>query len=363
MVIYFVLLFALFCCSCINQKRNSPLSLFLLIILICLGSFRDVVVGDDTQGSYLLNYEKITMDTSTWGYYSEMETGFSFLMAFFKTILWNNYYFFYGIIYFITALNFYIFFRKNSNQIIFTLFLYVLFLHYTLSFNIIRQYFGISLFCYVLPLLNKKTVRSLLLYIALVIFLAFAIHKSLFVLLIIPLFYKNEKLFKLLTGKSIVVILLFSLFVVYSTNFFKEYFQLLSLYLSFLGDRYSSYMGYNQMEEEQISLISCFFHTFMAIYISLVYKQKQERSLFYVCFILGVLVQNVLGAFFYLFIRVGYNLIFWEILLFTNMCYSNNMKTISYRTKYVIIVYGLIIFTNSMLKNYSGVVPYSSWLF
>lgn len=361
MAIYFILLFLVFLLSTyrFGNRRFSYIVLFILLVFI--GAFRDISVGTDTSGAYFYTWRVITIDSKSWNQFSEMEPGFNYLMAFFKTYIIDSYYAFYSFIFLITMLGYNIIIRKFCYAPILCLFFFIIFLYYTKSFNIIRQCLALSLTAPLIVFVTEKRRYSLFFFYSYLLCLSLLIHSSILIFAIVPFVFRIKSLENLFYGKTGTIILLLSYGVCIIAERFLIYIPEVSLALSFMGDKTTNYILASQQEINTISLLSNFLHTCIGILFTLIYQKNNKDDIFYICFILGLIVQNIFGAFHPLFIRIGGNLLFFQIILFANLWYRNEIKNIKYY-KPIILFYGLFLFINAMLKNYGDVVPYKTYL-
>lgn len=364
MEIYFVILGVCFFAALIGRKSKSwGFYACIFIILAFLGAFRDVSVGADTYGSYLSNWNAITMDMSTWGVASEMETGFCFIMAFFKTFIDDNYYFFYGSLFFITLTGFSVVIRHYCVSPLLGIAFLVCFLYYTTAYNAIRQSFALSCVFPLIALIDKKGNKYLVYYIGYTLLLTFLFHRTMIVFLLLPLIYKKAILSQWFYGRKGVILLFLSFLAVFATKRLLSYAPEISVLLSIMGNRYSEYMtNYLDVDDVTISPWSSFLKTSIAMLIAFIYKRDKMNDIFYLGLIVGVILQNVLGAFSALFMRVGYNLLFFQVILFANLWYKKEYQLI-YILRLSIIVFGLITFSNAITKNFGDIVPYVNILF
>lgn len=338
-----------------------------MLVLIFMGSFRELSVGMDTSGSYLDNWNAISMDPESWGVASEMEPGFCFFMAFFKEYIIDDYQLFYGLMFLVTMVGYGYMLRHFCVNPILGLAFLILFLHYTLAYNVIRQSLALSFTTPLIFLLSKirKGNKYICFYCLYDIVLSLLVHRTMMVFLILPLIIHNNKLKSFFWGRKAIFMLLISYFLVFQTKKLLAVAPEISVLLSLMGDRYTGYMTiYLDIEEETISPYTSLLNTLIAVFLALIYRKDEKNDIFYLCFMLGVVLQNVLGAFSALFMRVGTNLLFFRVILFANVWYQSqiNKKTIQF-FRLVILIYGFIIFTNSIIKNFGAIVPYQNYLF
>jgi len=356
MLIYFVLLFFLYFFANQGKKTCKNAYVVAFFVLLCIGIFRGENVGTD-NGIYYDNYKVTTMNPITWSAFTEFEPGFAWFMAFVKTHIYNNFYFFRGVIFVIFMLGINYLLKRYSQNVLLGLFFLVLFLCYTGAFNIMRQYTALGLFCFVLPLLANK--KNLMFYEILVVFLAFFFHRSIIVMSILPLFIYVQRINMFFTNKKYVIILLCLSYVgVFLSDKLYELIPLLSNHISFLGDRYVGYIATSIDAEEQISRLSSLLNTVFAIYIVLICPKDEKKNIFFICYILSLCFANILGSMSALFIRISSNLALFKIVLYSNMWYSVPQKGLGRYYRFFVCIYGLILFVNALIKNFGSVVPY-----
>lgn len=359
MVIYFVLLFATFGFRNIAYKNRRFMFLLFFLILSFIGFFRDFDVGLDNV-VYEMNFSAATMNPDTWSAYTEFEPGFAFFLALFKTFVSDDYFMFNGFIFLVYMCGVCFLINKESKNVILSLFFFIILLYYTASFNIMRQCTALGLFCFTFPLLRK---RKIVLYEIFVFLLTFLVHRSMIVFSILPLCY-NSKVQLIMTGKKAMYILLACSYVcVFMTSFLYSFIPMLSQYVSFLGDRYVLYAKMSSQAEETISIYSSLLKTVFAIYVVHISSIRTRGSLSYFAYIWGIILSNVFGAFSSLFIRLPFNLLFLQIILFSNMWYEIPNVRKRQMFKLFVCLINLVFFTNAMIKNFDFVVPYINRLF
>lgn len=354
MTIYFIILFLLLIFSFNN--RSKTLYIISFVLLCILGVFRGETVGTDNL-IYQANFNATTMDSKSWSMYTEFEPGFAWIMAYFKTYIIDNFYVFRGVIFivFMFGINFLI--QKNCKNAILALFLFVLLLFYTGSFNIMRQYAALGLFCFILPWLT--TPKKLLLYEISVLIIAFFIHRTIIIMTVLPIFlYVNVVRAFFANKRNIIITLCLSYIFVFLSDKLYILIPFLSKYFAFMGERYIGYINTSIDSEETISKLSSLFNTAFAIYVVTICPKDNRKSIYFICFILSICVANVFGAMSTLFLRISTNLALFKIILFTNMWYSVCKKSSRNYFRLLLCIYGLILFSNAMIKNFGSVVPY-----
>lgn len=358
MLIYFFLLFMLFIFSKQNHKTREIAYIIMFLLLLVIGVFRGENVGTDC-GIYNLNFKVATMEPVTWSMYTEFEPGFAWFMAFIKTYVFDNFYFFRGIIFVIFMLGMNYIIKKYCSNELLGLFFCVLLLVFTGAFNIMRQYTALGLFCFAIPLLLADNKKDIVIYEVIVILLTFYIHRSLIVMSILPLFICINDINSFFTNRKYVIILLCISYVfVYFSDILYGFIPFLSSHIAFLGDRYVGYVETSINAEEQISKYSSLLNTLFAIYIVIICPKDEKKGLFFICYILSLCFSNILGTMSALFIRISTNLALFKIILYTNLWYSIPNVNSKRIFRFAVCVYGLVLFTNALIKNFGSVVPY-----
>ena len=361
MFIYFILLLLSFLLG-INKSLKQVYYYAFFALLIFVGAFRGIEVGTDLHGSYWANYSVMTSNPTTWNSYTEMEPLFNYMMAFIKINV-NSYQFFYGIVFAFYMWGVFVLLKKYSTNKMLSLFFFILFLYYSFAFNAIRQALALALIMPALSLLTQKQIPKIIFYEAYILLISFGFHRSCIIFAFIPFVISDYVKIIFENNRTKLCIILFvSYFFVFLQKFLYQYTSAMSSIIDFMGDRYVLYMVNSKNSEETISVYSALMNTVMAIYITAIIPKQKLSNIFFIFFIFGQLITNILGSLSTLYIRVGTNFLFFEILLFTELWYCVSVRhRLNFR--FLLVVYGLIVFTNSMLKNFGQVVPYTNWLF
>lgn len=359
MLIYFFIAFLTLFFALQFKRYRKIHYLWIFLLLLSLGVFRDFNVGADNL-VYSANYKVANMNPSSWSVYTEFETGFSWIMAFIKTYISNNYFFFMGFIFVIYMLGINYLIKKESYNPILSLYFLIVFLCYTNAFNLMRQSFCIGLFCFIFPLIKEK--KNHIIYILLVITLTFYIHKTLIVMLI-PLLFTNAMFKSILYNKKLIsIILISSYFMIFFSNYLYSKIPILIIYLGFLGERYTGYLATSVDSEVTISKLSSILNLLICLLATWVYPKKQiedkVQTFSYGCYILSILFANILGSLSELFLRVSLNFEIFRIIYFTYLWYNipNSKQKKIFRIS--VCCYGTIIYANAILKNFGKIVPY-----
>lgn len=364
MLIYFIILFICFIAFYTTKREYRNLVFWLLIFfLFFIGAFRGLDVGTDLHGSYYEKFYHISLNPASWDYGSEMESGFCFYMAFLKKQIFNSYEFFYATSFFIFMSGMIFVIRRYSSNLLLCLFFFILFLHYTWAFNGIRQAIAISLVAFTFPLLEDFKKCKIIIYELLIIYITFRWHRTCIVFVILPLFFISEVKTWFSNHRTLIMIIIACSYAfVFLSSYLYKYVSDFVDYVSFLGSRYEGYVSSSVNTEKTRSVYTALLQTAFALYVSYIIPKKYLGNIWYILFAIGIIISNFLGAFTALFTRVAANYLFFDMLLFSFLWYRVPFK-IQNQFRFFVIIYGLIFFSNSMLKNFGEVVPYYNWLF
>lgn len=362
MLIYYILLILCFVLSLDDdKKRQRPFYFALLILLIFIGAFRGLNVGADLSGSYLEKYFFINMNPMSWDAGSEMEPGFCFYLAYLKTHF-GSYQLFYALSFAITMLCIHFLINRYSRNPVLSIFFLVLLHYYTWPFNAIRQGMAIGFVFLTIPLLEKQSLFRILIFEVLILLITFGWHRTCIVFTILPILFRRD--FRVRFAKKrerIYFVLIVSYLIVLSSEFVHQFYAQFASSIQFLGERYSGYAYASADSEHTKSALSALLQTGIALYITYIVPKKVLSNPFYILYIAGMVISNVLGAYNALFLRVGTNLLYFSIILFANLWYNNHLKNLDLY-KITVVLYGLILFSNTLLKNFGYYVPYTNWL-
>lgn len=364
MEIYFLIIFLFVIVLLIGGERSKFCYYVFLLGLTFIAFFRDQSVGGDNQ-VYSLNYYAADMNPLTWSAYTEFEPGFAFYLAVFKTYICNDYHLFMGSCFIIYILGVHNMLKKERNCFL-CLFFFVAFLYYVTSFNIMRQSAAMGVFLFFLPLLtkdqslisDKKRKLRIIFYFIGVLFVTFFIHRSFVVMLILPFFiyYKNSKFLN--DKKKIIFLIIFSYLGMFVSKALYGFIPVIANYLSFLGERYVSYANQTKDAEVTISYLASFFNSLFAIYVVILYPQKKLGDIYLLSYILSIILANFLGSLDGLFIRISSNLAFFQIFVYSYLWSNIKDKRSQMIFRFIVVVYGIVLFTNAIMKDFGLIVPY-----
>lgn len=367
MTIYFIIILLFLIALKYNGKSSNLCYYIFVFFLTFLAFFREKSVGLD-NGIYSMNFNFSTMNPLTWSAYTEFEPGFAWFTAFFKTYIANNYLLYMGSLFIVYMIGVNHIFKRFENKFL-CLFFWVLFLFYSQSFNIMRQFFALGVYFLYFPLLIKmeqykeKRNKYLVLYLGLVLLTTFLLHRSIIVMALIPFFiYFGDR--KILNNKKFHFgLLLGSYTLVFASSLLYKMIPYVIGYFDFLGDRYVGYVSTSVDSETTISKLSSLLDVAFAMYVVKVWPQKKMNSYLLQTYVFGIVLANFLGSFSDLFLRIASNLAFFKIFVYSYLW--SNLKPLN-RCKqfhFLVVFYGLIIFVKAIIKNYGSIVPYVNQLF
>lgn len=350
-------------------SNSKKMYVFFVFLLTFIAFFRNKSVGADNF-VYFLNFKNSTMNPLTWSAYTEFEPGFAWFTAFFKTYINHDYLLYMGTLFLIYMLGVNHIIAKNENRFL-CLFFFVLFLFYTKSFNIMRQSAALGIYFFIYPLLTKmketrvkaSIVKYWALYSIFVFAIAMFVHRSIIIMLLIPIliFCKNTKILN--DKKYIYILLLLSYVATFASIFLYRFIPLLEGALSFLGDRYVGYLATSVDSETTISVYSSLMNVLFAIYVVYLYPHNRVNTLSLQIYIYSIVLSNFLGGFSDLFLRVSINLSFFQIFVFSYLWTNIHSLRNRLQFRFFLIIYGMIIYSNAIIKNFGLIVPYSNQLF
>lgn len=366
MAIYFIIIVLFLFVLKYTEKQSKMLYYFFVIFLTFLAFFRAKSVGLDNS-VYFLNFKNSTMNPLTWSAYTEFEPGFAWLTAFFKTYISNNYLLYMGTVFLVYMIGVNHVFVRNGNKFL-CLFFWVLFLFYTQSFNIMRQSFALGIYFLYFPLLEKieksnKKNKYLIVYLGLVLLTTFYIHRSIIVMALVPLFIYCAE-WKIFNRKEYLwILLLASYSFVFVNSFLYKLIPYIIGYFSFLGDRYVGYVSTSVDADVTISKFSSLLNVAFALYVVKIWPQNKLNNYLLQTYIFSIVLSNLLGAFSDLFLRIAVNLSFFEIFVFSYLWSNIKFRKEKLRFRYLVVVYGLIVFVKAIVKNFGDIVPYVNQFF
>ena len=345
MVIYLIVEVLILFLVFLFRGKQKKVYYELLILLLCLmGLFRGQTVGTDVIG-YSNNIRHTTFDSQTWNYEIDFESGYNVLIACYN-VIGDSPLFFIGLcnVFFILCWSHY----NKVKCIKYDIGLMSLYMlgYYMQSYNIIRQYFALSMMLLVLSYYNveKSKLRDDFLLLGAILAIGLLFHNSSLAFICIPIYklikntFINTKWFYI--GGVIASALLF-----YS-KIIKDLLGTYAAGLFLLNEKSNTYFQHSLegiVEEGEYSLFRMLFDTMFLLFLIF-------RTYMFFC---AQLFMNLFAPLNTLFARIPVVLVVASIPLIVNIwsCKGRIDKT-------VIILYFTIIFANVLIKNYGDFQPY-----
>ena len=337
-----------------KKKQDKKCALVFLFVLLILGISRSLSVGADNL-VYSMNFNATTENPGTWSKYTEFESGFNVLIVLFKNFISKDYYVFMGFLYIVWIIAYYRYLKIFKLGYLLPMFLGMSLCLFTTSYNIMRQFFALSLYSFVLPLLLKDRKIA---YVIACVCIGFLFHRSVIALAIVGilLFDKFDFLFK--NKKLLIIVIAFSFLLNFASDFLLSIFNRYIGFFELLGDRYAGYISHAEYEDEKGSKLGALLDTGMAC---MAVFSLNEKGRFYKLFIIftgcSVLIQNILGPLFVIFLRVATNFAWMRSFVYASIILDKN-KRYSKTINVVIYLYCIFIFTKAMVKGFDIIIPY-----
>lgn len=347
MTVYLFL--ALILASALIKPKNICNTYIIMFLLCFFGFFRGEYVGDDVL-IYCKNIERTTFSPSTWSYFTTFEAGYNILIAIYN-LFFAKPLFFIGLcnIFFVVA--FYKYAKNKTAMIAMAFFLMYMMGYYLMSYNIIRQFFAISLcllaFCKVdFEQMTRKQACYLGCY---VFFVAVFFHNTALCFFAYYLYYFLRK--KVINNYLFFSIVLLTSIVIYKLDLISQLLGALNIF--FFNEKTTAYLlaaTTGATEEVGYSFLRILLDSSFIIF--LLYKLKKVNAYLFLM-IAGQIFVNIFGALNPLFARVP-TLLF--VIAIPQICEVWKIDKIS---KSVIGIYSILLFSNFLSKNYAGVIPYT----
>ncbi|HBT3853780.1 EpsG family protein [Klebsiella pneumoniae] len=350
MFIYFLILLFLLLSIFLKRKYDTVTFFISVVILFLVGFLRGDNVGTDI-GIYTCNFKQISFNPATWNYCTKFEDGFNYLIAFYKDFVTKEPTLFFRAIFIFAFFGFVNFIRKESDRPILTLFFFYIFHYYFYNFNIMRQFLGLGIILGLYPYVKTKTS---LLFITIAT-TAFLFHNTLFILLFLLIFKLNwSEALKKKKLLLIPVLLSYCLFILKGPVISFAH----SIY--FLSERYTMHLRGEAAVDS--STITITLHTLFCLFCIFISSKNTPREYLF-SYVLGIFILNVMGTINPLFIRVANCFLIFNIIYYTYLWYHTENQLLRIIFKFSVIMYGFVYFTNSIIKDFGGIVPYTVWVF
>lgn len=292
MIPYIILLLVVIASLFLPRKQQGVAYVIILLIMLFLGYFRADTVGTDV----LFSHEPSFKDASYSDYYMPnvfgFEPGFMFIMAAWKDLISKEYMPFFGLCFVFTTLSIFWFYKRNSINPIFTVFLYILYCLFFNSMNLIRQFFCISIILFAVDYYLKK--GKIGVYIPIVLVCSVLLHISSLMFLLVPLIDKIRLKNSLLIKMFLTLVFFISLLSFYFRDFVISRFELLAEYEAL--SKIESYTSGSNMDDTTNNVTAIMESLFCLI---LIWMSDKGRyiSFFLKSFLFGCILYNVLSCF------------------------------------------------------------------
>ena len=373
-ILFFIISLALVLRFSIKGSNNSSFLMIFVFLFFMLGIFRDTTVGTDIMlydggGDY-----DIWKNPGSYSY-GYVEKGFILLTIVLKSI-YDSYYFYYGAIFLLTMLLYYL--SAKRMHINPALFFAIYFISSTFigSFNTIRQNLALSAGVYIYSCLLygydikgrlKDVVKRIAIYELLIILLSYGFHTSVLILSLLPLFLLNG-VQKVLSKDIVLWALLFvvTLINVRYGELVQKYVILANGFLN-IGERADFWAETIEMYGDSIEAAHGFLSSFVAGAFAIMLSKGNRNILFYIGFI-GLLLASLASANLGTVGRVFNNLSIF-IYLYYALIFRGFIKSyelfglrIGWAAMALLFVFWISVFYNTVLLNES-VSPYQTYLF
>lgn len=324
-------------------KYNTKLYWGFVIVLIFISALRNLNVGTDTlgyhegfkwiQGGLLVDKSKETILFHYWQLFFHRFLNYDWFMLIS-----------YGLIIWLIALVA----KRSSPLPLFSLFLFVTCEYYLVSLNAFRQYIVVAIIMYMICLLDnyqgKKTLFALVIFTV----VAYFIHVSVAVILLLFL-YKKINISKKLQGIIVIASFIVGFFL---THILTPYFSIFGTYVG----RFGSYLQYESDNATRNFVTNLGMNVFFLI--TLFFANKETlRSAFFKAYFLSMLLFNFFGSMYWL-TRLTDNLSIAQIIVLPLVFTSINKNILKFTYLFMILLYALSRFYFKGLAN-PDIFPYS----
>lgn len=359
MLVYWIVFFILAFLA-LGKMDKRKAFLYSFIILMILGATRGSTVGNDMRGGYSAEFYYIHADPSTWGSVMyQFEVGFAWLMGNFKDYVSDNKMLFFHSLFFVTFLmRYYPIKWYSCNGALTLLFMFGLG-YYFAMYNTMRQELAFSIICLFLPLVIEQK-RYALFAVATVI-TALLFHKSQVVLLLfIPMamFYGH----RWLNFRNLSIILVASY--VLGLTAINKILGVLGQYAYIFAGGNSNYAGYMTSENDigNFSTLTTLLHTLFCIYV--LYLHRHKNDVFLLCYVVGVVILNLLTPISWIYQRIAYAFMYFSIFVFTYLWHGIPSRNERGVFRFAVIAYLVVLFSRRLITdNGEDVVPYINYFF
>lgn len=337
--------------------KNKKHAFFIIAgLLMFLGATRGITVGNDLRGGYSAEYNAMGEDPKSWGIVMrQFEFGFQWIMAKFKFNISKDPLIFFHLLFAVTFFNYALFFYRESKYKALSLVFMMAFAYYFQLYNGMRQEFCYSIILVALSyfVLHKQ---KYLTFTVITIAASILFHKSMILMLVLPILYKFYE--KIPTKVMIIALVISSIASVFLAKYFFNQMSLIAIYLDDGRSNFANYMTGTD-EVGDYSQVSNIFNTLFCIYT--VFTCRYKKSFFLTCYVAGVIVLNVLTPINWIFQRIAFPLMFYRCITYADLWYDTPNKRERVLFRVGVCLLAIIMFQNRLIAdNETDVVPYVS---
>jgi hypothetical protein len=241
--------------------------------------------------------------------------------------------------------------RNQSSHFYFSIYLFLMLYLFFPTFNVIRHSIAIAIFAYSIRYINESKPLFYLLFCA----LALMFHTS---AIILPILYLLK--YARVNLVTIVALLIFS-FIIPALGWDEVLLKMLindntlQLYTEYISSK--GIIGLSEIGRF-MNMFFLLFQTLVFIYCFICLKE--HNNIYMILWLLGLLVQNIVMNYQWLFRMNGYFLIA-QIIAIPLIVYKSNINE-SWKklTYYIIIIYSISLYAYRIYSNAEGIVPYKT---
>lgn len=329
----------------INKNKKIYIIISFFIMFLFMG-FRSLSVGTDTQLYVSVFQNYCTMSWIDILTFKDTFIGFAILNKIVSIFSTNPHAILIaasGLICFLTGR----FIYKNSDHVVYSTLLFILFYYYLNCFNIFRQYIAIMIVINAFPLLVRKDILKYIL----ICLLAISIHNTaIMALFLLPL---SKMKFNKQSIIVYTIIMCFAIFLVpVAMNKFAELFPHYRMYFE------NQYMGYTGYGLFILIGIYCFISIIALLSKEKNYDENEQRKFLILLMINNLtIITNIMSYNFFILYRVSlYYSIF--LIIFIPMVFDRYKKNLLLYFLFLLIMF--VPFANKLINNDGQVVPYKT---
>lgn len=333
-------------------KRNKVLSLLLFVLLLFIGACRDITIGTDTGTWYYKNWFFTTINPETWNHYTPFEPGFNLFIGLFKEYVSSSYIVFYSSLFILTYMLFVLYFKKEKLNIGIGLSLFLLTGNYLFCMNIMRQTLALSMAVILVSRFLKNS--NYIQYTIGIILISVLFHKSVFVLLLIPLF-KISKIERWLNTKALFILWGIFLFLSINVSLINGVYPYIQLLIN--NTSYERHMDVLMEYGEQERTIGYIGSSLLIL--SLLRLSEGKRNIYFYVGYIGLLCSMLAKSIMPEFGRIFTNMCFFIVPYWAALYSKLEGVKIDIYISYILIVYLFFSFISSL--EISSFIPYKTF--